>query len=320
MVWSNFQMPHSRSPVSAIIPAYRATQTIERALESIAQQTSQPKEIIVVDDGSNDGTYEAALSCAHLFSDLKFVVVQQENAGAGSARNRAIVEASQPYLAFLDADDEWLPEHIERSLSHIQTHGAVLVAHNEWIVEGGKEVLNDCAARFKLPGDPFMTLYKKGFLSTCTVVANREAVVTAGGFDISLPNVQDFELWLAVLSAPGTSFFVFDEALSRYHVLPDSIMSNIDRRFSCGMIVAQRFAIVMKNDGRGYIGALWYRLAAIHYETLQSFAIKNRYMSMLLLLLMLPFKGLWMTLKVRFSGPRIREDFIANIKLNRNEV
>ena len=107
--------------VSVIVAAYQAAGTIGRALRSIAGQTLKPREVVVVDDGSSDGTFEAAESEAPNMNGIELRVFKTwENHGAGAARNRAIAESREPTLAFLDADDEWLPEKLERSTARLE--------------------------------------------------------------------------------------------------------------------------------------------------------------------------------------------------------
>ena len=96
--------------ISAVIPAYNCEKYIGRAIQSVLSQTRPVDEIIVVDDGSTDTTAEIVRS----FGD-KVKLIQQENAGECAARNTGIKAASCQWVAFLDADDEWLPEKIERS-------------------------------------------------------------------------------------------------------------------------------------------------------------------------------------------------------------
>ena len=94
-------------PVTVVVPAYRATETLARALASArAQQPYPPAEILVVDDGSRDGTAALARECGAT------VLVHEHNRGLAAARNTAVAAATQPWLAFLDADDEWLPHHL----------------------------------------------------------------------------------------------------------------------------------------------------------------------------------------------------------------
>ena len=250
-----------------IVPAYRAEATIGRALRSIADQTLPPRAVIVVDDGSPDATQAVAQSWRGRMNGVDLTVIRQDNAGAGAARNRAVAEARTTWLAFLDADDEWLPAKLERSLARISGTGATLVAHDSLEVEGGRETRLDCARRFAAAREaPFVGLYRRGFIDTSTVVARRDAVLAAGGFDTTLANGQDFELWLAMLQKPEARFLVFDEVLSRYHVTPGSIMSHVDRRRDCCMTIAERYAPALRDHPGWALASLWFRVVAIHYE------------------------------------------------------
>jgi len=95
--------------ISVIVPAYNAASYIVEALQSVLSQTRQPNEIIVVDDGSNDGTDAAVLSVP----DPRIKYRWKENEGVSTARNRGLAEAQCDYIAFLDADDRWLPTMLE---------------------------------------------------------------------------------------------------------------------------------------------------------------------------------------------------------------
>ncbi len=102
------------APVSVVIPCFRSKRTIARAIESIAAQTVRPTEIIVVDDGSQDGTAEfiAAIAARHPSGWIRIIGLA-ENKGAATARNVGWDSATQPFVAFLDADDTWHPKKIE---------------------------------------------------------------------------------------------------------------------------------------------------------------------------------------------------------------
>ena len=155
----------SGAGISVIVPAYRAAGTIGRALASVADQTLRPLEVIVVDDGSDDGTLEAAKSSAGLLGDIRLTVLHQYHGGAGAARNRAIMEAAGHYVAFLDADDEWLPAKLERSLPYFDDPAIVLVAHNNLHAEAGAERLNDAASRFRAAPISFVGLGSRNITS-----------------------------------------------------------------------------------------------------------------------------------------------------------
>lgn len=294
--------PYTGADVSVVIPAWRAAATIRRALASIGAQTVPPGEVIVVDDGSTDGTVEAAEASAALLRGVPLTVRRQKNAGAGAARNRAIEAARGRLLAFLDADDEWLPAKLERSLERLNATGAVLVAHDGWIVDAeGAATLNETARRFTEGIDPFVGLYRKGYIDTCSVVARRDAVLAAGGFDETLPNAQDFELWLALLKAPGTRFTVFAEPLVRYHRQPGSIMSHTGRRLACCLEIAQRYAPCLAGRPGGVLMSLWFRVAAIHYEAMQAHRAAGRWTQAMGTAAMLPVRLIGATAAATFG-------------------
>jgi len=274
--------------VSVIIPAYRAAATIRRALASVAGQTVKPLEVIVVDDGSDDATVEATEACASLMGGIALKVFSQPNRGAGAARNRALGEARGTYVAFLDADDEWLAAKLERSMAHLVGTENVLVAHDGWIVSDGEETLNACARRFHESADPFVQLYRKGYIDTCSVVARRDAVEAVGGFDETLRNAQDFDLWLALLAKPGTPFVVFDEPLVRYYAGDGGIMGHTARRLACCLEIARRYVPDLRHRPGSALVSLWYRVLALHVEAIRTHGKKRRFAPMVGTALSLP--------------------------------
>ncbi|WP_180128978.1 glycosyltransferase family 2 protein [Rhodoferax sp. BLA1] len=116
-------------PVSVVIPCYRCVKTLARSVASVAAQTSLPAEVILVDDGSGDDTrllmQEIAREYAHGWIRL---VVLSQNVGAASARNAGWAIASQPYVAFLDADDAWHPKKIEVQYGYMAANPNVVLS------------------------------------------------------------------------------------------------------------------------------------------------------------------------------------------------
>ena len=100
--------------ISVVIPAFNAEKTIARAVESVLAQSRPADEIIVIDDGSKDNTADVIRS----YGD-KVILIQQENAGASVARNAGLKNASGDWIAFLDCDDEWLPEKLKLQSEHL---------------------------------------------------------------------------------------------------------------------------------------------------------------------------------------------------------
>jgi len=266
--------------ISVIIPAYKATKTIDRALSSVASQTVKPVEVIVVDDGSEDGTFEAAENFRNRLPGVNLKVIRQQNLGAGAARNRAITEATGDWLAFLDADDEWMPEKLATSVQALKDHNLVMSAHNYIAVSGSEEALVDCAARYNAAKDPYRDLYRKGFLATSTIVVRRDAVQAAGGFDATLATAQDFDLWLKVLEKEGVKFRVDPPSLTRYHVTAGSITSHTRRRLECSLLIANRHAPHFTDH--------LYRIIAVHYEAISASWNQRHHVKAMGYLLLLP--------------------------------
>lgn len=118
------------APVSVVIPTYRDGDALRRALKSVERQTLRPSQIVVVDDASMDGNAGGICDASGL-TNIHLVTLQQ-NVGPGEARNRGMAASDQPFIAFLDADDEWHPEKLERQMSVMREPGAPhLTAHEK---------------------------------------------------------------------------------------------------------------------------------------------------------------------------------------------
>ncbi len=305
-------MAREFADVSVIVAAFQAAGTIGRTLASIAGQTLKPREVIVVDDGSADGTAAAAEAFGPGMNAILLRVFRTEdNRGAGAARNRAIAESTQPVRAFLDADDEWLPKKLERSLFHLEDGNYVFVAHDYLTGDGAETRHHHCERRFREAGDPFVGLYRRGYIPSCSVVARRDAVVVAGGFDQDLRNAQDFDLWLAMLKEPGTPFLVFGDTLLRYHVTPGSIMSHTERRLRCGLEIAVRYFPDLKTRPGSALMSLWFRVIALHGEAVRAHGAKGELGRTLLTAGLLPVHMLTTTLACFFTVPDARGTFLG---------
>lgn len=274
--------------VSVIMPAFRAEETIRRALVSIARQTVRPLEVIVVDDGSDDGTSVVAQSSA-ANERINLILLRQTKSGPGAARNAALKIAKGRFLAFLDADDEWLPRKLEFALNNIGSR--ILLAHNMLTVSPqGHERLVDSARNFPRFGDPFVALFKRGFIATSTVLLRRDALNAVSGFDAGLPSGQDYELWLRIASVYPEGLGVLPEALTRYHVTSGSITQDIGTRRRCAIEIAARHASLLRpRAGRKARGIFIARLAIITYEASVAYVRTQRFWKAIVTLASLPF-------------------------------
>ncbi len=193
--------------VSVIVPLYNSAPHIRRCLDSIAAQSFPDFEAIVVDDGSTDGGADAVLR----YPDPRFRLIRQANAGPGAARNRAIAEARGELLAFLDADDAWLPEYLESSLLLLDQHGPAVAAVTSGYVEYPAGVsrepmwrargVTDGVHRVTPRTPPLCLVHMLAYMSPCTTVARAEAVRRWGGFHQRnrCCYAEDASLWLKVL-------------------------------------------------------------------------------------------------------------------------
>jgi glycosyltransferase involved in cell wall biosynthesis len=178
--------------VSVIIAAYNAQSYIDETVRSVLAQTHPAVEIIVVDDGSTDGTIERLAA----FGD-RIKLHQQANGGAAAARNAGARKATGEWIAFLDADDLWLPRKLECEL---MAADAPLVYTNRYnIGERGElpEVQSDVTQM--LEGDVFVELMLRGnFITSSSVMLRREVFEQLGGFYEGLSRAEDYDMWLRV--------------------------------------------------------------------------------------------------------------------------
>ncbi len=256
--------------VSVVMPAYRNAATIGAALASIARQSMPPREVIVVDDGSDDGTFEAANEAVASMGRTELRVLRQRNQGPGAARNRALLESRGEVVAFLDADDQWLPQKLARSLAVMNETGSDMVAHDYFGVTPTGRQQVDCTRHFRHYPDPFVGQLLRGYISSTTVVVRREIVVAAGGFDPALPSGQDYDLWLAILALPDVRFTMFPEALSQYTIGMGGITGKIEQRRHCAMTILKRFSPRLKDCPGGGLRVVVMRALIVQFQAAQA--------------------------------------------------
>jgi len=297
-------LPNLSLTVSAIVPAYQAAETVGRALKSIANQTKLPDEIIVVDDGSTDGTADIAEEVGASLFGVDVTVLRLTHKGAGAARNSAVQEAKFDYVAFLDADDEWLPEKLERSIEVLEATDSVLVSHDYIRRESSGEelVVRRCSKHFNRPGDPYVWLYRLGYIATSGVVARRNAVLAAGGFDETLLTAQDFALWLSMLEKPDATFQIFSGAYLRYYVTAGSISTHTERRLECTLRIAQQYLPALSCRPGWPVISLWYRVLAVHHEAMSAYLARGFYIMLAGAILRLPINLIKLTFFKSTSG------------------
>ena len=179
--------------VSVIIPTYNRRNRLEEAVRSVLDQTFRDFELIVVDDGSTDGTRDMLQPFGNSVK-----VLDQERSGASAARNLGIGEARGSLIAFLDSDDLWLERKLEVQADHFQTHPKSLICQTEevWIRNGRR--VNPKAYHRKQSGELFRISLDRCMVSPSAVMLRRSLFEEVGVFDTSMEACEDYDLWLRV--------------------------------------------------------------------------------------------------------------------------
>ena len=204
--------------ITVILPTYNRLPMLKRAIGSVLKQTYRNFEVIVVDDGSTDGT-EGYLANFPKKGDRYglntcplFVYIRQENRGVSAARNAGIKHAKGKLIALLDSDDEWLPKKLAGQIGFFQKNPEAMICQTEetWI-RNGKRV-NPMKKHKKHSGWIFKDCLPLCIVSPSAVMMRRELFDQVGNFDESLPACEDYDLWLRV--AAKFPIYLIDEPLT----------------------------------------------------------------------------------------------------------
>jgi glycosyltransferase involved in cell wall biosynthesis len=196
--------------VSVIIPTYNSSRFLTEAVSSVLAQTFSDFEILVIDDGSTDETqdvmrqYGSPVRCIH-----------QQNSGVAVARNRGITESRGRYVAFLDADDTWLPDKLELQMNALSSDSGAGFCYSAFTVVDSD--LNPVRLNHsKRHGSALEDLLLRGNVvgSICTVLCERALFDKLGGFDAGLSQCADWDMWVRM--AAHTEFTYIDEPLVTY--------------------------------------------------------------------------------------------------------
>ncbi len=226
--------------ISVVIPLYNKARYIRRAIESVLKQTYTDYEIVVVDDGSTDNSVQMVeqLNCDRI------KLVSQDNAGVSAARNRGIQEAAGEWIAFLDADDEWLPEKLERQISILKKNpdlvwvaGNYIREYQYYRVHNGESYRPEWFIREGVVNDVLDLLAYGNQVWTSTVLAKKEMLSKSHGFDVGLTVSEDIDLWVRIgLNYPCIGWVLEPVAIYYTGILDSLTISTSKRKDRSAMI------------------------------------------------------------------------------------
>ena len=212
--------------VSVIIPAYNAARFIRETLDSVLAQTFVDYEIIVINDGSPD-TEELEQVLQPYQS--RIIYLKQENMGAGAARNAGLKVARGKFVAFLDADDLWLPNFLSEQVAFIQSDQGYDLVYADAELFGDSTRARGTVMQ-REPSEPPVTFERligeQCLVNTSSVLALREPILEVGLFDVTLRNSQDFDLWVRLAKRPDARMNFQRKVLARHRVWSGSLASD----------------------------------------------------------------------------------------------
>jgi glycosyltransferase involved in cell wall biosynthesis len=236
--------------VSVITPAYNVVWCVGRAIDSVLEQTFRQLELIVVNDGSTDETKDVLTA----YGD-SIRVLDQDNRGMSSARNAGIRSAQGSYIAFLDADDWWLPEKLERQLDLMQNRPELGFCSTAARVENPQgELLNLWRCR-QTGNSTLKTIFSENaaIAGGCSAVVVRKRLLDQVGlFDESLRGFEDPDLWIRLAAA--SSYACIDEPLAIILRRENSVSRNLDAMRGAALKSIRKNRALLPPDLKG---AFW---------------------------------------------------------------
>lgn len=199
--------------VAVVIPCYNASAYVGQAIASVLAQTYQRFEIVVVDDGSTDDSYEAI---SHYKDSIK--ILRQHNQGVANARNAAIRSLSSEYIAYLDADDRWLPHKLQVQVDYLEQHPNVAAVHSGvvYIDADGSRLAENKVQWFPPEQMTFANLLRHNTITLSSVLQRRSSLDDELFAQRAAP-CEDWDLWLRLV-ADGHRVGYIADSLAEYRV------------------------------------------------------------------------------------------------------
>ena len=188
--------------ISVIIPTYNRCDLLKRAINSVIKQTITPKEIIIVDNGSTDQTFQMVSS---LFPEINYFI--EKKRGVSAARNKGILESKSKWIAFLDSDDAWKPTKLEKQMEYsVFNQDKYRIIHTDETWYRNKKFLNQLKKHKKSGGNIFKNSLQLCCISPSSVVLKKQIFDDYGLFDENLEVCEDYDMWIRITAKEEVGF------------------------------------------------------------------------------------------------------------------
>lgn len=240
--------------VSVVIPIYNAQRTIVRTMESVYCQTYPAIEWILLNDGSKDNSMELVRNFLTEHG-IEAILIDRENRGVSYTRNEGIRRATGTYVAFLDADDQWMPDKLQAQVECMEETGADLVSCQK----------TEVSAKTPVSVITLKQMLFKNHLFTSGVMAKRQVLLDVGGFDEKMQYGEDYHLWLRIVQkydvrVINRHLMIYEDGTAnpRKNGLSTNLKAMEKAELSCYKMLRQQKKI-----------GLWLWLAAVVYSWLR---------------------------------------------------
>lgn len=267
--------------VSVIIPTYNHAQFLRAAIQSVVDQTFPDWEAVIVNNYSEDETVEIVES----FNDLRIRLVNFRNHGViAASRNHGISLATGKMIAFLDSDDVWYPEKLQRCMDALGEQADVVCHAEAWVRENAppRVVKYGPQSRTRY----LSLLYDGNCLSTSAIVVRKSALDRVGGFseDPQMVTAEDYELWLR-LAKEGCSFVLIEEVLGEYRLHGGNQSKAVMRNLGAELAVLQKHFSEIHDDGIATRLKMQRRFALAYYSAARGMQAEGDHVNGMKLLL-----------------------------------
>jgi glycosyltransferase involved in cell wall biosynthesis len=213
--------------VSVVVPAYNAERYLSATLNSILKQTLCPHEVIVVNDGSTDSTFQVISDFKNMH--LNVILISQDNQGLPAARNSGMRVATGNYIAFCDSDDLWTPQKLENQISHFERHSTCLAAVSLYSTFTSNPNQSVAGRKPFLGINPRNLIWGTSWLpgSASSIIMRNNPETANLFFDESLTFAEDLDMWIQLASLGNICIVEFDDVLIRRH---DASMQSVSRK------------------------------------------------------------------------------------------